>query len=189
MYHLLDGFNEEPSVIEWNVPQQKAIASENYITEITDNLDRPIALYFYYHGLNRRKKVDDPEIIVFKYKNKVIDIYTNYSSKTDYSIWAAEDFRCLHYHLEIDEEHRIKYYSISSFVDTIRRREFYQNVNMGKKEVVFKDLLLEEYPDVEACKDIRIPYLDFLYTKKVLGEELDKEQIPFKTIKINGDKE
>lgn len=172
LYHLLDGLNEEPSVIEWNVSQQKAILSKNYIIEVTDDLARPVALYFYYYGLNRRGKIDDPEIILFMYKNKAIDIYTSYSRETDFSMWAVEDFRCLHYHIEFDEKHRIKDYSISSFVDTLRRREYIQKMNLQENNEETEDILLEEYHGVEACKDIRIPYLDFSYTKKCIGRRI-----------------
>ena len=160
LYHLLDGFNEEPTVIERNVSRRKAVSSKNYIMEVTDDLARPVALYFYYYGLNRRSKIDDPEIILFRYNhnNKNVDIYTSYSRETDYSMWAAEDFRCLHYHIEFDENHRIKDYSISSFVDTLRRREYFQKMNLQDNNEELEDFLLEEYHGVEACKDIEIPY-------------------------------
>jgi len=162
---MIDGFNEELSVIEWNVSQQKAVSSKNYIIEVTDDLARPVALYFYYYGLNRRGKIDDPEIVLFMYKNNVIDIYTSYSRETDYSMWAVEDFRCLHYHIEFDENNRIKDYSTSSFVDTLRRREYYQYMNLKETKEELVDLLLEEYHGIETCKDIEIPYLDFFYKK------------------------
>jgi len=165
LYHMIDGFNEELSVIEWNVSQQKAVSSKNYIIEVTDDLARPVALYFYYYGLNRRGKIDDPEIVLFMYKNNVIDIYTSYSRETDYSMWAVEDFRCLHYHIEFDENNRIKDYSTSSFVDTLRRREYYQYMNLKETKEELVDLLLEEYHGIETCKDIEIPYLDFFYKK------------------------
>ena len=166
LYHIMDGFNEEPFVIEWNVSQQKAVSSKNYIIEVRDNMDRPVALYFYYYGVNRRGKIDDPEIVLFMYKKNAIDIYTKYSRETDYSMWAAEDFRCLHYHIEYDEKYRIKDNLITSFVDTIRKRDYYQNMNLKENEGFSEEFLLEEYHGVEACKDVVIPYSIFCYPRK-----------------------
>lgn len=166
LYHLMDGFKEEPWVIEWNVSQQKAVSSKNYIIEVTDTLDRTVALYFYYYGLNRRGKIDDPEIVLFMYKNKAIDIYEKYSRETNYSMWAHDGFRCLHSHIEYDEEHRIKDYSITSFVDTLRRREYYQYMDLKENEEDCEDILVEEYHGVEACKDIAIPFSIFCYPRK-----------------------
>lgn len=167
LYHVLDASIEEPSVKEWNVSRQKAIVSKNYIIEVTDNLDRPVVLYFYYNGLNRRLRIDDPEIIVFMYKDGAIDIFENYSRETDYSMWANEDFRRLHYHLEFDKEYSLKDYLIYSFVDTIQRRDYFQHMDSKGDKEDFEVFLLDEYHGVEACKYIKIPYLDFLYTKNI----------------------
>ena len=166
LYHIMDAFNEEPSVIEWNVSRQKAVSSKNYIIEVRDNLGRPVALYFYYYGLNRRRIIDDPEIVLFMYKNKAIDIYETYSRETDYSMWAADHFLCLHSHIEYDEKHRIKDYTITSFVDTLRRREYYQYMNLKENEPEYEGFLLGEYHGIEACKDVVIPFSIFCYPTK-----------------------
>ena len=165
LYHVLDESKEEPSIKEWNVSHQKAVLSKNYIIEVTDNFARPTILYFYYHGINCRRVIDDPEIILFEYNDGSIDIIENYSRETDYAMWENEDFRYLHHHIELDENYRIKDYLIWSLVDTLRRQEYYQDMDLKDPNKDLETILLEEYHGVEACKEITIPYLEYLYAK------------------------
>ncbi|MBO7624433.1 MAG: hypothetical protein J6S82_03895 [Bacteroidales bacterium] len=165
LYHLLDDSVEEPLVMEWNVSRQKAVSSKNYIMEVSDSSGRPVALYFYYHGLNRRQVIDDPEIILFTYNGKSVDIYTNHSPETDCSMWADEDFRCLHYHVVFDDIRRITDYSVHSFVDTLRMKEYYQEMKLEYNNKEQDCILLEEYHGLESCNDIEVPYMQFSYRK------------------------
>jgi len=165
LYHVIDGYKEEPMVMEWNVSHQKAVSSKNYIIEVTDDSARTITLFFYYYGSNRRRIIDDPEIILFVYDDKSFDIYTNYSYETDCSMWADEDFRCLHYHVMYDRNNRMTDFSITSFVDTLRRKEYYQDMNVEENNGNLNDYIIEEYHGDEACKNIEIPFLCFVYSK------------------------
>lgn len=173
LYHTLDPLKEEPWVLEWNVSKRDALSSKNYIMEVTDSVGRPTALYFYYNGLNRRTKIDDMEIVTFTYDDNAIDIYSRYSRETDYSMWIDESFRCLHYHVVFDDSHRMTDFVMYSFVDTLRKREYYHDTKAEEG----RSVLLEEYHGLEACKEIEIPYMRF-FMYDTLGFLQFRSQFP-----------
>lgn len=165
LYHILCPNREEPLVSKWNVLKDDAIESKNYVMELKDSLGRIKALYFYYNGYNRRMRIDDPEIVLFKYNNNTVDIITEHSYETNYEFWVDEDFRCLLYHVVFDDNHRITDFSKYSFVDTLRKKDYYYEMKLEDDKEGLDSVLLEEYHGLKSCNDIIIPYIEFSFCK------------------------
>ena len=154
LYHK---FDEGFSISEWNIPKNSA--KSYYVMEIVDSLKRPVEMYFYYYmGKNRRVLIDNPEIVLFKYSDNIIDIYETYSNDTDYSLWESEEFHSLHIRITIDSNGQVTdYYSCSS-VDTLRMAEYFNKI--GRKSNICESRIFIEY---NKCKVLEIPYFEYSY--------------------------
>lgn len=69
-YHQGKETESEMLIEQWNVPLSSIRESSSYVQETTDSMSRVTQLVFYYAGEQKRRLIDNPEIIDFCYPDE-----------------------------------------------------------------------------------------------------------------------